>query len=323
MGWSDILGAIGTVAGGASGLLGGAGGTLGDIGKIAGLVGGAANLGGQIAASSKSQQLQDTATQGAQRALSSSLSLSQQQAKEESDAFNKAMGLIPQETTAYNKTLATLGPASATPMFDVNTVENRAQQLMPMYMQQADRDMQKAFGDDMGRLMSSGTDTSTYGIQARAAAADTGATLHQNAYNKAYTDALAYATGIYEEQSKGHQQQMTDRATALKEATDPYTTAYGDYAGLFGKGGAASSDLSTAGTLSELLAKYAGVGAQSTATGAAGSALKQAVSDGWSGVKDLFGNPFGTTPSNTTTDPYAYIGSGGTSTYTTASGRDY
>ena len=59
--------------------------------------------------------------------------------------------------------------------------------------------------------------------------------------------------------------QMSDRAAALKEATAPYTTAYGDYAGLYGKGGASSSDLTTAGTLSELLAKYAGVGAQSTA----------------------------------------------------------
>jgi hypothetical protein len=294
MGWSDILGTVGSIAGAAGGLLGGAEGWLGTVGKIASGVSGAANLGGQIIAANQSQGMQDTATQGVTQALGSSLTQSRQEAKRQKELYDKAMDLIPQQTEAYTKALEALGPASKAPAFDPNAIEARASQLLPEYMSMSDREMERMFGNNMGSLMASGVDDSTGGIQARAALGAKSADVHREAYNRAYSEALGYATSIYNLQDKTHTQQMLDRTAALKEATDPFTTAYGDYAGLLKGSGA---DFSDVGTLSDLLSKYAGVGTQSAATGTATSNMKQSFGDFLSGMKDIFGGSGGTSGS--------------------------
>jgi hypothetical protein len=284
MAWSDILGAIGSAAGGIGGLVGGPiGGAISGVGSLV-------NLGGQIAANETSSGQSAHAADVTGRATDAALGLAQQQAKEESQTFSKAMGLIPQQTDAYNKAVAALGPAPAAPTFDAGDVETRASQLLPQYMQEADYTMQDMFGKDMGSLMRAGLDDSTYGIQARANLGATSADLHRKLYNQAYTDALSYVTGIYDPSAKAHDQAMSDRAAALKEAMDPYTSAFGDYSALFSKSGSGSDALTAADKLASSLSSQAATGAQSLATGAAASAAKSGVSDILAGLKDIWGN---------------------------------
>lgn len=138
-------------------------------------------------------------------------------------------------------TLNALGPAG-TSRFSNSQVITEAERRLPMYYNNVDRAVERAASDQAADLIRGGVDRSTYSTQLRRELAGKAAEEYNKAYTRAYEDALAYVSGVKQQEYAGLAAERDRRAGALQEIGTVYGSPLETRLGLLtGTGGRAPS----------------------------------------------------------------------------------
>lgn len=174
------------------------------------------------------------------QAIADQLALARQQAGIDNQLRNRILTQTGEMRAAILGALAQMGPSQAA-LIDPAAVHSEALRRFDRYSDIVDQELDAEFSGLEADRIRAGVDRSTYDLMARGQAASAAAGAKQDAYTKAFDDALAYITGF-------NKNALDTRAGVLNEIAGAHGASLDIESGLFGRGlGTASNLFQTGG----------------------------------------------------------------------------